>query len=70
MFKVKYIERITNNVHYLEFESAEECRKWYVEKMQEKSCYVPSIQEIEYITFDRLKMLAQLERECLELGCQ
>lgn len=55
-------------VHCKYFATAEKCRTWYVDQRGRfASC---NIIELNYISFERLKMLAQLERECKELGCE
>ena len=51
---------------YKSFKTAEECRAWYVEN--HRNCGYCHITEITETSFERLVMLAQLERECEALG--
>ena len=55
-------------IHRKYFSSAEECRAWYIENRARFTS--STIVELNHISLDRLIMLAQLECECTELGCE
>lgn len=55
--------------HIRLFENATEARDWYNELIIIKHIAFIEIFEIEKLTRDRLNMYAQLEEECLALGC-
>ena len=50
------------------FESAEACREWFVANRGRFTS--STITEMNSISFERLCMFAQLERECELLGCE
>lgn len=50
------------------FKSAEAARKWLVEHERGMTSY--TVVEQTPIPFERLVLLAQLERECEKLGCE
>lgn len=66
VYRVSYGLR-DGGVHRKYFDSAEACRAWYVDNRGKFTSSV--IVEMNNISFERLCMFAQLERECAMLGC-